>query len=214
MVKIHYFDKVNVDNIDYMKPKKLQTQYRSAIYYCGLRGLFIQSSKISKIQQFKRTNLKYLNVTIDDGAFLKFIKTIDMHSKKTISKKSMDWFGAKLTNATVKHSYKSPLKRNNNTAEFMLKYDEYGDIVTQIYDELGNELCLDNLNDYSCYSMILELNGLLFCKSEMLCEWSILQIKCFCDNDIPLPLPEVEHKANDEFFNPYDIVYDDNDVCG
>lgn len=213
MFTIHYFDTVNLKDISFQSPKKVQNRYRSAARY-GKDKLLVQSPRI-QCSPTETNGVKYLDITVDNKSFLDFLVSIDELCINTASANSLTWFGRKINEDTIRNSYRSPLSvgRNGTHLTAKLQYDEYGEIATRVFDEFANEISMDEIYkkpETQNEAIILELNGFWFGKSAMRCEWSVVQIKQFQDETATVELQaDSETEEDNTFFSPDEIIYDE-----
>lgn len=210
MYQIHYFDSVETDKIEFQSPKKVQNRYRSTARY-NKDKLLVQSPRVRGLCN----DDGQLDITIEENkAFLDFLVSIDELCVKTAESNSQVWFGRKLSYDIVRKSYRSPLSVGRNGAHLMakLQYDEYGEVATRVFDEYANEISLEDVSDNCDCAIILELSGFWFGKTAMRCEWSVVQIKLYNDENATVEL-QVDSETEEEntFFTPDEIIYDEDE---
>lgn len=213
MYTVQYFDKVDTGTIRFQKPKKIHTRYRSAARFRDSNGpILVQSPRI---QYSLKDDGQHLDILVTDDEFRKFLVSVDELCVRVAHENSESWFGRTFTPDVIRNSYRSPLSvgRSGTHLQAKFQFDEYGEISTRLFDEFANpvdEIVPDG--DTIDAAMILELNGFWFGKSAMRCEWSVVQIKQFRDENAAVELQnDSETEEENTFFRPDEIVYDDDD---
>lgn len=211
-MQVHYYENIRVGDIQLTNPRKLNNKYRSSVR--GQR-LFVQSPQnLSGQIKHADDGTKIFDINLDSSvlSFVDFIQSIDEHCIDLICEHSEQWFkGRKLCDDIVRRVFRSALVSGRDGTQLKTKfqYDDYGDEVTCVFDELSNiyEDPKENV-DYQC-SVILEFNGCWFGKSEMHSEWSVAQIKIYDDASDQPSVDILPDSDSDEYYDPDAIVFDE-----
>ena len=202
-------DDVDISEINYMNPEKINQSYFASMNYSNKsQPLYIQTPKLkckTNISDLKDKKIPYLEVEVprDKMYIYDFLLSLDDNNIKKTVENSQEWFGKEIPLEAIDDMYKRttrPFKKNTLPSIRLRLPTIKNDIKCGVYNQHRVFVGLDQVTDNSDVVIILHIRGLKILKTTYYCDCYISQIKVF---------QELEAKYN--IIPEYSIVEDDTE---
>ena len=185
---------INLNRIVYNEPCKVkgnclmtQTKYN---YNERNIPIYIQTPRMKTINGLVMNDTRsYIELEINKNHvnFYDFINSLDEHNVNITYTNSENWFEQKLPLDVIEDFYNSPVKmtKMNTLPTIKLKVPIYKTKKNcEIFSENGQTLEGKQITKNTDVICILELSGIKYYKHRFECEWNVVQIKAFVNDDV------------------------------
>ena len=207
---------IDLRNIMYEKPKKVNTYYQSNINYQmnGRKKPFMIQTPYSINKTNFKEDKKHLTIEMEvPKEMYDFFINLDEHNAEKAFNSSKDWFNQEIPKDIIDDYYKSSIKpfKEGAPIKMKVKIPYYnGECQTKIYDNLRNTIDLSSIPQESNIILILHVNAIRFLKQNFYTDIYVTQIKvCYKKDDFTIPnICIVEDDQND--LNVDDLIDSEN----
>ena len=183
-MRIQKPEDVNLSNLIFSEPKLNASGGRTIYIKNGVRRIYMMTPKSQMpfgIQEYISDCKRYsIHTLLQQTDFKLFLQKLDSFIINRATDNSELWFGKQIDLQTVKGLYNPCLKDSLFRTRLPTKN---GHFEGSVYDEHGNLISIDNLEE-SCYvELLLECSGLYFIAKEFGVSWKVVQIRAY-PNDV------------------------------
>ena len=128
--------------------------------------LYIQPPKCKTKQGILKAGKRYytdLMFTNDDAAFIQWMENLENHCQQFIFKNREKWFDGEMEIHDIENYFTSPLKLFKSGKYYIARTGistSINNITLKIYDENENEVAMENIDDKTNVTTILEIQGI------------------------------------------------------
>lgn len=128
--------------------------------------LYIQPPKCKTKQGILKAGKRYytdLMFTNEDAAFIQWMENLENHCQQFIFKNREKWFDGEMELHDIENYFTSPLKLFKSGKYYIARTSistAINNITLKIYDENENEVAMENIDDKTNVTTILEIQGI------------------------------------------------------